>query len=124
MSQFSFVLLYVENPLRSASFFSELLQQPVIDQSPGFAMLPLRDGVRLGLWLRSEVEPEAVGEPGGSELALTVADPDEVDSTHRDWAARGIRIAQSPKSMDFGRTFTALDPDGHRIRVFAPTPAG
>ena len=22
--------------------------------------------------------------------------------------------------MDFGRTFVALDPDGHRLRVFAP----
>ena len=24
--------------------------------------------------------------------------------------------------MDFGRTFVALDPDGHRLRVFAPAP--
>ena len=24
--------------------------------------------------------------------------------------------------MDFGRTFVGLDPDGHRLRVFAPAP--
>jgi catechol 2,3-dioxygenase-like lactoylglutathione lyase family enzyme len=27
---------------------------------------------------------------------------------------------QSPTELDFGRTFVALDPDGHRLRVFAP----
>jgi hypothetical protein len=27
---------------------------------------------------------------------------------------------QSPIAMDFGFTFTAVDPDGHRLRVFAP----
>jgi hypothetical protein len=25
-----------------------------------------------------------------------------------------------PTKMDFGTTFVALDPDGHRLRVFAP----
>jgi predicted enzyme related to lactoylglutathione lyase len=32
----------------------------------------------------------------------------------------GVAIAQKPVEMDFGYTFTALDPDGHRLRVFAP----
>ena len=27
---------------------------------------------------------------------------------------------QAPTDLDFGRTFVALDPDGHRLRVFAP----
>ena len=26
----------------------------------------------------------------------------------------------APTAMDFGFTFVALDPDGHRLRVFAP----
>jgi len=25
-------------------------------------------------------------------------------------------------TMDFGRTFLAADPDGHRLRVFCPAP--
>jgi hypothetical protein len=29
-------------------------------------------------------------------------------------------ILQPPTEMDFGRTFTAADPDGHRLRVFKP----
>jgi hypothetical protein len=32
-------------------------------------------------------------------------------------------MAQTPTEMDFGTTFVALDPDGHRLRVFA-TPTG
>jgi predicted enzyme related to lactoylglutathione lyase len=36
------------------------------------------------------------------------------------WQALGARIAQAPTRMDFGFTAAALDPDGHRLRVFAP----
>ena len=34
--------------------------------------------------------------------------------------ASGLPIVQKPTAMDFGHTFVALDPDGHRLRVFAP----
>ncbi len=43
-----------------------------------------------------------------------------VDTTHADWSGRGLTILQRPTDMDFGRTFLAIDPDGHRLRVFAP----
>ena len=32
----------------------------------------------------------------------------------------GPPVEASPTFMDFGYTFTAKDPDGHRLRVFAP----
>lgn len=83
-------------------------------------MLPLRDGVMLGLWSQADVEPAALGAPGGSEVAFTVVDADAVQDTYQDWAKRGLNIAQLPTKMDFGTTFVALDPDGHRLRVFAP----
>jgi hypothetical protein len=54
------------------------------------------------------------------EIAFTVADANAVDDAHADWSRRGLKIAQAPTQMDFGRTFVALDPDGHRLRVFAP----
>jgi catechol 2,3-dioxygenase-like lactoylglutathione lyase family enzyme len=120
MPEFSFVLLYVENPPASAAFYSDLLGRPPIETSPTFAMLPLRDGVMLGLWSRATVEPAAVSAAGSSEVAFTVADAAAVDAAHADWSKRGLNIAQAPAQMDFGRTFVALDPDGHRLRVFAP----
>ena len=58
-----------------------------------------------------------------SEIAFAVADAAAVDATHADWRSRGYPIAQKPTAMDFGHTFVALDPDGHRLRVFAPAAA-
>ena len=120
MTEFSFVLLHVDNPPASADFYSALLGVPPIETAPTFAMLPLREGVMLGLWKRDGVEPKATATPGASEVAFTVADAAAVDAAFADWSKRGLKIAQSPTVMDFGRTFVALDPDGHRLRVFAP----
>ena len=53
-----------------------------------------------------------------------VADAEAVARTHADWKSRGLPIAQAPTAMDFGHTFVALDPDGHRLRVFAPGATG
>ncbi|CCD94908.1 conserved hypothetical protein [Bradyrhizobium sp. ORS 375] len=123
MPEFSFLILYVDNPPASAAFYADLLGRPVIEQSPTFAMLPLREGVMLGLWSRHTVEPPAAGAPGFSEVAFTVADAGEVARIHDDWKMRGLPIIQAPTRMDFGTTFVALDPDGHRLRVFVPQDA-
>ena len=48
---------------------------------------------------------------------------DFVDKVVPELQARGLTIAQPPTDMEFGRTFTALDPDGHRLRVYWPSPA-
>ncbi len=120
MPDFSFLLLHVENHAASAVFYNDLLQIPILEQKDDFAMLPLRDGVMLGLWAKATVEPENGGQPGASEVAFTVADAAVVEATHADWKARGITIIQAPTQMSFGSTFVALDPDGHRLRVFAP----
>jgi len=123
MPNFSFVLLYVDSPPASAEFYASLLEAPIIDQSPTFAMLPLREGVMLGLWSRHTVEPKPAATAGAAEVAFTVADAAAVDAMHADWSGRGLIIAQPPTQMDFGTTFVALDPDGHRLRVFAPEAA-
>ena len=123
MPDFSFLLLYVESPPTSARFYADLLSSPVLEQSPTFAMLPLRDGVMLGLWSRDTVEPKAASKAGAREVAFTVPDSAAVEATHADWSKRGLTIAQAPTRLDFGHTFVALDPDGHRLRVFAPETA-
>ena len=50
-----------------------------------------------------------------------MADNATVDAIHSDWLHRGVQIAQNPTDLDFGHAFLALDPDGHRLRVFAPS---
>lgn len=121
MRDLNFVILYVDSPPTSAAFYAELLGKQPVESSPTFAMFAMKSGVMLGLWSRHTVEPAASAAGGGAEIAFTVADAEAVRATHGDWSRRGLPIAQEPTAMDFGHTFVALDPDGHRLRVFAPT---
>jgi predicted enzyme related to lactoylglutathione lyase len=121
MPDINFVILYVESPAASARFYQELLDRAPVESSATFAMFAMESGLALGLWSRHGVEPTPAGSPGAGEIAFTVADPAAVRDWHADWTKRGIKILQPPVQMDFGYTFTALDPDGHRLRVFAPS---
>ncbi|CAO3355991.1 VOC family protein [Azospirillum palustre] len=114
-----FVLLYVDSPAASAAFYANLLGREPVEASPTFAMFKAGNGLMLGLWSRHTVEPAATA-PGGGEIAFTVADEAAVHDLHADWSGRGLTILQPPTAMDFGHTFVAQDPDGHRLRVFAP----
>ena len=116
----NFVILYVTDPVLSAEFYTRLLKHAPVEASPTFAMFKLESGTMLGLWSRAGVLPATDATPGGSEIAIAVTDESDVDRLHAAWADRGVSIAQAPTEMDFGRTFVALDPDGHRVRVFAP----
>ena len=114
------VILYVDDPSASAVFYRDLLGQPPVEASPTFAMFTPRPGFALGLWSRRTVEPAAAAPGLGGEIAFPVENATAVRAVHADWSARGLPIIQSPTEMDFGHTFVALDPDGHRLRVFAP----
>jgi len=116
----NFIILYVENPAASARFYADLLGRQPVEASATFAMFALGSGVMLGLWGRSGVEPAAPMPGCGGELAISVGDADAVPALCAEWRRRGLAIAQAPTRMDFGTTFVALDPDGHRLRVFAP----
>jgi catechol 2,3-dioxygenase-like lactoylglutathione lyase family enzyme len=115
----NFVILYVGDARQSAAFYAELFGKGPVESSGNFAMFALSSGVMLGLWTRRDVKP-AASSAGGGEVAITVANRRAVHALHEEWRRRKLRIAQEPPEMDFGFTFTALDADGHRLRVFAP----
>jgi catechol 2,3-dioxygenase-like lactoylglutathione lyase family enzyme len=119
MKDINFILLYVASPKLSEAFYADILGRPAAESSPTFVMFAMTSGVMLGLWKRDGVAP-AANTPGGGEIAFAVANAEAVDAQCADWRKRGLEIIQSPTEMDFGRTFVALDPDGHRLRVFAP----
>jgi catechol 2,3-dioxygenase-like lactoylglutathione lyase family enzyme len=120
MSQPSYVLLYVDSAARSEAFYTDLLGRKPVESSPNFALFVLESGLKLGLWSQAMVEPKTTAVVSGSELAVSVETDVQVRAIHSEWARRGLSIAQDPTHMDFGYTFVALDPDGHRLRVFAP----
>ena len=116
----NFVIRYVADPLASARFYAALLGREPVESSPTFTMFVMTEGVMLGLWARRTVEPTAPPAAPDGELAFSVADEAAVTRLHREWSGHGHRILQAPTRMDFGYTFVAADPDGHRLRVFAP----
>ncbi|MEO6395428.1 MAG: VOC family protein [Devosia sp.] len=115
----NFILAYVADAPKSALLYRELLGAEPAEESANWAMFALPNGLSLGLWSRDEVEPRATL-PGGMEIGFPVANDAEVANTRRAWSKLGMKILQEPTRMDFGLTFTAADPDGHRLRVFAP----
>ncbi|TIT00580.1 VOC family protein [Mesorhizobium sp.] len=114
----NFIILYVDKPEQSGAFYSAILGQEPVEASPTFVLFVLDKGFKLGLWSRHTVEPAAAAAGGGAEIVFALDTPNAVDATYANWAERGLEILQTPTDMDFGRTFVALDPDKHRLRVY------
>ncbi|WLI05205.1 VOC family protein [Pseudomonas sp. FP597] len=114
-----YFLLYVDSPATSANFYSRLLDKPPVELNPTFALFMLDNGVKLGLWSRHTVQPAAEATGGGGEVGFALADAAAVRTLHDQWVERGAPILQSPTAVDFGYTFVAQDPDGHRLRAFS-----
>lgn len=112
------IILFVANPQASAQFYSRILGIEPIEQSPTFVMFALPHGSMLALWSKFTAEPFVTVGGGGCEISFVESD---VDAIYQEWLALGIPVAQVPTDMDFGRTFVALDPDGHRIRIYCPS---
>ena len=69
---------------------------------------------------RSPDSAPALEEIGAEPVIGDALDAAAVKATFADWKQRGLTIVQEPVQMDFGHTFVAADPDGHRLRVFVP----
>jgi catechol 2,3-dioxygenase-like lactoylglutathione lyase family enzyme len=114
------IILYVKDPAESERFYKDILGRDAAFSSPNFVAFPLDGGFTLGLWRRSNVEPQpsAIGNRG--EIAFMVPGDNAVARQYDDWRKRGLPIAQDLVDLDFGPTFVVLDPDGHRLRVCEP----
>ncbi|MGV2103047.1 VOC family protein [Rhizobium sp. 21-4511-3d] len=120
MTSPNLIILYVKDPAESASFYRDILGREPAVAAPNFVAFPLDGGFTLGLWRRSNVEPQpsAIGNRG--EIAFMVPGDQGVAKQYDDWRKRGLPIAQELVDLDFGPTFVVLDPDGHRLRVCEP----
>ena len=117
-----FTILYVANPARSARFYHKLFGRPPVEESPTFAMFAFESGAKLALWSSATVEPAATQSAGAMELAFPLPDETSVDKGLAEWQAHGLTIIQQPTRMEFGYTGMALDPDGHRLRLYCLAP--
>src|SRR6202453_2070455 len=78
-----FILLYVDEPQKSADFYIRLLDRQPLDSSPNFVIFELAPGLRLGLWARRDVKPAAGGVAGAGELGKEGATNEESEALFR-----------------------------------------
>lgn len=114
------LILYVEDAAASGLFYEKLFGHAPVAQSPGFVAFRFENGLGLGLWSTSSSEFVSSGTGHRSEIAIVAGDDASIDRLHDEWRAADVAIEQPPFNAVFGRTFVALDPDGHRIRVCSP----
>lgn len=115
----NFSIVYVENVERSLAFYRPLLEREPVEVQDSFAMFVSESGTKFGLWAKGDVLPEMANVQGGAmELAFTVPNILTLQITQTKWRELGVTIIQEQTELDFGTTFMALDPDGHRLRVF------
>ncbi|WP_315289352.1 VOC family protein [Serratia proteamaculans] len=112
-------LLYVDNPENSAAFYRRLLGQAPVEISPTFALFVLSNGLKLAMWSKHGVEPAATATGGGGEIGFMCELPQQVDALYQQWREQGLEMIQPPVTLDFGYSFVACDPDGHRLRVYS-----
>ena len=114
------VILYVSDVKASTGFYRKILGSGPVETYPGFSVFSLSDGMTLGLQAADQIEPAAEPYIGGGELSLSnVESADVVDRLYAPWKALGISLVLEPTTLEFGYTFVAADPDGHRLRVCA-----
>ncbi|WP_312042247.1 VOC family protein [Erwinia sp.] len=113
-------ILYVASPSVSSEFYQKLFDKEPDVKLPTWAAFSFDNGFNLGLWSTQACDFVSGGEGNRTELSFMVKDVQAVDTLYQQWLKMGIHIEQEPKHAVFGKTFVALDPDGHRIRVCIP----
>ena len=116
MRTLNYLLLAVANPAKSAELYTKLLGVEPVENSPTFVLYVLPNGVKIGLWIKDEIEP-APKAAGGVEISFTEDSRDSVLATYAAWKTLA-KVVQEPTQMDFGFTFVVEDLDGHRLRPF------
>jgi predicted lactoylglutathione lyase len=116
----SYIILTVANPLASAAFYEAILESPALEAQETFALLRMNPSTLLGLWSAATIQPPVSAAAGSTELCIALESREALDACHETWRTRGMPIVQAPVEADFGYTFTATDPDGHRLRVLVP----
>lgn len=113
------LILYVDDVDASTAFYKDILSSDPAQTFKDFSVFALADNFTVGLQSKHTIDPKPQAAFGGFELSFSNATNEQVDDTYREWKSKGINIVLEPTMLDFGYTFVASDPDGHRLRVCA-----
>lgn len=110
------IVFYVDKPAISSRFYQDLLGIQPKEHSSTYTSFKLSNGMVIGLKDKYAQQLNITGN-GGCELAFTAGNHKQVDELFLAWQQKGINVIEPPTMVIFGYTFTAIDPDGNRLRV-------
>ena len=117
IQQMNFLGLVVKDVPTATSFYTDKLGLVVneTESIPNvYTQFELNGGVVMGLL--TGFENEDIVQPFDAALMV-----DDVDATYANWQENGVDLLDQPRDMPFGRTFLFRTPDGHVLRVYAPS---
>jgi lactoylglutathione lyase len=122
-----YVVLFVDDFERVLEFYAEKVQLPVRLRAEGYVEFAV-EGAKFALLSRSRL-PELVGQGHGErpkggchEGAVTVL-VEDVDRTHREMTARGVKFLTAPQERPWGqRSAYFQDPEGHLVEIATNLP--
>lgn len=120
MNMPNLLLLYVEDPSKSALFYEDLFELKPVANFPTYVAFAFENGFNIGLWSIHAKNFVSKGEGSKMELAFMVESEFKVREFYEKCEKMNVKIEQGLHHAVFGLTFVALDPDGHRIRVCIP----
>lgn len=113
------IILYVTDVDKSTALYSKILQAEPIEQYSEFSVFALSNDFILGIQAKSGIDPKPQPHFGGFEISMSDVSKQDVDDIYKQWCNLDVDIVMRPVDLDFGYTFVAIDPDGHRLRVCA-----
>lgn len=113
------LIIYVEDVAKSTDFYQSLLKTNPIEKYEEFSVFELTDGFILGLQSKAGIDPKPQPYFGGFEMSMSDVTNEQVDTLFAEWTQLGVKFELLPTVLEFGYTFVAIDPDGHRLRVCA-----
>jgi catechol 2,3-dioxygenase-like lactoylglutathione lyase family enzyme len=112
MIKFDHLRIPVSDLARSRDWYIRTLGLKVEFEVPDRQTVALQDTEGFTIFLQ-EVRSPVV--PNQSALWFQVPD---VDTTFRDWSARGVQFTHSPRKSYWGYGAELADPDGYLIRLW------
>lgn len=113
------IVLYVENVQLSMAFYTRAFECESKLLSPTFAVVEFAKNVKITLKQADALTPTSPIRGGGTELSIPATNRVDLDKLFEKWKQQGVIFAQEREQSVYGINFVALDPDGHRLRVFA-----
>src|SRR5690606_15069366 len=96
------VLIYVDDPMDSASFYQRLFERNPTAAFPTFVAFTFEEGLTVALWSKKANNFLSDGEGHRFELAFMVDDENQVRALRDRWASYGVSIEQDLHEAVFG----------------------